>query len=704
MAVSSFAGRCVAACLLALLLSVGVNGPSRASGRASLMLSAAPEVILADGKSTTTVTATVRDGNGNLAADGTTVRFTTSLGTLDKDAVTTSSGTARITLTSAAAPGMATISATSFLSATDGSSTGSAQIEFTNDRDAVYSTGDSRWVRVDCAQYLVYSADAKIVEAEGRHGTAHLEYKGLDITADALQLDLQSLLLLARNATLQRGLHVLKAAELRYDLSGGVGTAVLLADSDHAARGVQITGLGLQTGPLDETTAQGNMQSNLYRFADISDSHVIVSARALSAAPGDRVQFQRASIYSDGKKIVSLPFQVMPIGTEQLFGQQLVGFGSQGFFLNVPFYYHVSPRSTGTLFLRNSAAAGADSNGFGLSAPAFSPNGTRPGLALDLDHTYSLGKGGSGDLSVTGLTRSEWGAHWNHTQRLDDVTNSYLFVDYPAHRSLYASSSISRQFSGFSLNLAANGSRDPGFLGYSSSNATASAYLQTTPRELGQSGINVAADLTAQQGQLVQTTPTTGRQVIPISTHGLDFRFFTAPLHPDHHTNLTDGVTVGQSWNASGQHSLTVLGTMGLTRTMSGHGNLNLNYTYRYDPLLSQLSAAPSPSNPLGSLYRSASQQRLSLNYSVAPRPRLSVSVTGSYGLPLSDSNLFALMSYRVNTNWALAVGSSWDRYASARYQETDLSVSRRILGRDLILTYSTQTKKVGFDIGSAGF
>ena len=67
----------------------------------------------------------------------------------------------------------------------------------------------------------------------------------------------------------------------------------------------------------------------------------------------------------------------------------MVGFNSVGgIAVDVPFYYHVDPGSTGTLFLRNSIVGSGDG-----SAGALDATGTRPGLALDLQHTYSLGLG-----------------------------------------------------------------------------------------------------------------------------------------------------------------------------------------------------------------------------------------------------------------------------------------------------------------------
>ncbi len=288
--------------------------PARASG--SLGLAAAPDVIYADGKSSTILTATVRDSGGNPAPDGTSVRFTTTLGRLTPDTATTTSGVARVSLTSAAQEGTATVTATAFAAKADGSSAGGTSVEFTEDRESLFDK-DARWIRVDCPQYLIYSADWKVVEAQGKNGSAHLAYKALDIAADSLQVDLQTQTVLAHGVVMQRGRHVLRAAELRYDLVTGNGSAILAAGAAQSNASVLVTGFGLETSPQPVDPGQATLETNPYRFEDLSDSRVVVAARAITAAPGDQIQFRRASIYSDGKKLLSVAYHVMPMNTDQ---------------------------------------------------------------------------------------------------------------------------------------------------------------------------------------------------------------------------------------------------------------------------------------------------------------------------------------------------------------------------------------------------
>ena len=690
----------------ALLFLFGGANAAHASGRASLSLGTAPDVIFADGKSTTIITATVRDSNGSPVSDGTPVRFSTTLGILTPDTATTTSGVARVSLTSTSSAGDAALTATAFSASADGSSIGTAHVEFTTDRESLFAQ-DARWIRLDCPQYLIYSADTKIAEAQGKKGSAHLEYKSLDIAADSLQVDLLTQTVLAHQAVMQRGRHVLRVAELRYDLVTGSGTAILSDGASLVSSSVTITGYALETAPQPLDAAQSPLLTNPYRFVDLSDSKVVISARAITAAPGDQVQFRRASIYSEGKKILSMPYHVMPMNTDQLFGQQLLGFGSQGIFVNVPYYYNVTPHSKGTIFLRNSGVNGTTLSNNGLSSGSsfFGSHASTGGMALDLEQSYDFGRGGSGQLLVNGITRSQWGAQWTHAQRIDDSTHSYFFVDYPSHRSLFASSNLTRQFNGFSLNITASGSHDPGTAGYSASSTTINTYLQTNPRALGHSGISYTTDFTAQSGHLVESTPTTGQVNTPINNKGVDIRLFTAPIRPDKRTQITDSLTVGQVWSGSSSRvAPTVSASLGIMRTFRKSDSLSLNYTYRYDPLLSQVGTYSSALNPLQALLYSSTQQRINATYFANLAPRLSVNFSGGYGLPLGDRSLFASATYRVNDNWGLGVSTSYERYFLNTYQDTEYSVSRRFFGRDLVFYYSTKSKKLRFDFGGLNF
>ncbi len=691
----------LASLLLALTFAPRLTMPAHAGGQASVAVSAAPDIIYADGKSTTVITATVRDGGGKIAPDGTSVRFTTTLGTLTPDTVTTTSGVARVSLTASSQEGKASITASAFGVSAAGSSAGGAIVEFTADRESLFDK-DARWIRVDSPQYLIYSADTRIIEAEGKNGSAHLSYKAVQLEADRLQVDLQTQTILAHGAVIRRGHHQVRAAELRYDLLTGSGSAILAGQN----ASVLITGSDLETSPQVADPAELPLQSNPFRFVDLSDSRVVVAARAITADPGDQVQFRRATIYSDGKKLLSVPYHVMPMNSNQIFGQQLLGFGSQGVFLNLPYYYNVTPRSKGTIYLRNAAVSGANVGGaLSTGNGFFNGHAARHGLALDLEQTYQMGRGGQGQFLVSGITRSEWGAQWSHTQRLDEATTGYVFVDYPSHRSLYASSNVSRQFNGFSFNLNAAGSRDPGYDGYSAQSLSLNAYIQSNPRALGRSGVNYTTDFAVQTGTLTSEAPGTGKITTPINTKSVDVRFFTAPQHLDKRTVVTNSLTVGQAWGGQrNQFAPTVSASFGLTRTFRQSDSLALNYTYRYDPLLTQIGTPAGGLAPLQALLFSPSQHRLTVTYQATPLKRVQTSFSGGYGLPLNDRSLFASATYRVTPDWGLGLATTYENYLDDRYSDVEYSITRRILGRDLVFYYSNRAKKIRFDFAGTGW
>jgi hypothetical protein len=79
----------------------------------SVTVTAEPTSMPADGTSTSTIRATVKDRNDNPVADGTTVVFDTDLGTLNSTAVETVDGVATVTLTSGTIPGRARVTAKS---------------------------------------------------------------------------------------------------------------------------------------------------------------------------------------------------------------------------------------------------------------------------------------------------------------------------------------------------------------------------------------------------------------------------------------------------------------------------------------------------------------------------------------------------------------------------------------------------------------
>ena len=124
-----------------------INVEFKPSGPASVSVSANPDSITADGTSTSTITATVKDGNGNIVADGTIVTFNSTGGTISPSSATTVSGIATTALTSSTTVGEVTVKAMadSIINSTNVTfSAGSvASITLTADKYSIPSDGVS---------------------------------------------------------------------------------------------------------------------------------------------------------------------------------------------------------------------------------------------------------------------------------------------------------------------------------------------------------------------------------------------------------------------------------------------------------------------------------------------------------------------------------------------------------------------------------
>ena len=61
---------------------------------------------------------------------------------------------------------------------------------------------------------------------------------------------------------------------------------------------------------------------------------------------------RRATVFVDGKKVVSLPLEVLPVNSDQLFGKQILGYGTNGVFVDMPYYLDATTHTMDTVSLR----------------------------------------------------------------------------------------------------------------------------------------------------------------------------------------------------------------------------------------------------------------------------------------------------------------------------------------------------------------
>lgn len=165
--------------LVTALAAAPLSPPLLAAPTGSIRLSVQPATLLADGQSTATVVADVRNSRGDRPPDGTLVRFTTTVGSIEESAPTIA-GVARARFTSAPIPDTAIISAYA-----EGAS---ATVRLPMVRELRDLKTGRRIARVQ-GRWVAYSENLRILEAAD---DARLTFRGVAVTAQRLQLDLNT--------------------------------------------------------------------------------------------------------------------------------------------------------------------------------------------------------------------------------------------------------------------------------------------------------------------------------------------------------------------------------------------------------------------------------------------------------------------------------------------------------------------------------
>jgi hypothetical protein len=617
--------------LFGVCIAGSIQTAGAAAGLSTIKLEADRKQLLADGKSVATLTARVYDGRGGAVRDGALVRFSTTAGRLEAETVAVQNGVARVRLIAGNLPASAIVTAN--VDGEGGAVPQTIVIAFGSDPDAAYNGSD--WVRVTSGRYVGYVVDFGLIQVIGgkeQRAPASVAYKGLEVQADEIQLNLRENRVRARgNVVLRRGgganVAERRYANLRFDLleNQGVGER----DVDGRPTNVVISGAQLtETNPdtaAPVASPEGTPAPTIplatpdaFTFEEVGGARMTIVARSIDVEPNNRLQFRRATFYLDGQKALSLPFHVMALGQETLFSEQVLGYGPSGVTFDFPLYYDVRPSAIGTLHVRHGER-------FGGSAYA-----TRPGWTLDLEHSYTGGKAATADgrLAFSGLTRRDWNAHWTHAQRLDGATRGQIYLDVPGAGGLFGNALITRQFKGFRVNLNVSGSRASG-VGYDNA-----APGQTTPTDptlppvidpvTGQP-LPPGAPLPASparlydgslRGQLDAQTDDQGvpgveplRYTLSLSTarqtyfgktapgayfvHDAGVRLFTAPIRLPGlgQTRLTPLVSVGQAWTSgsalsdgAARSGLSLLGTLSLNHSLGRRGAATLVYDYSQRP------------------------------------------------------------------------------------------------------------------------
>lgn len=620
----------------------------------SIKLSASPSIILSDGKSVALLSAEVRDDRGNLVPDGTQVQFSASSGVLRDSMVSTTAGIARTQLTSATLPGVATITAT----IPGASAFEEIRVTFTDDPEMLRQRVNT--YLFTSSQYLAYSADWRTLEAVSSEQKAEVVVGNLRLQARSYQYRLDEDLLVAEGAILTRGKRTLVAERVRYYPRRDEGQAVVIENG--LIREVVFR------GPFWEQEPVVVSSPGAYTYTDLSTSELLFVAESAVLLPGERIQFRHAKMYVAGQKLLTMPMYDLSFRSGEALGQQIVGVNSGGLTIDLPFYYVVSPQAVGALRLRHAQRVGR------------AVYAIRPGWSLDLEHTYSRPGIMEGAFALTSLTRGDWGIRWSHAHWFSQNASTHFYVDVPAHRNLYINSGLSYGFGQGRIGLNLSGGQNLSGTRYR--DLRSDLYVESNPLKLGSLlKMTLSTTFSSRLSEFAD-------QRVRTDGAGLRSRLYTVPLRLAGFT-VNSSLMASYLWGNSQTTGSSLLATISASRGLWNGALLSLTYDYTHDRLVQVTGYG---------------RHRLSGMFAWSVGQRLNASLVGTRILDSDSLTLFADASYRFSSLWRVGANLSYSRFQGTRYNDVEISIGYRIGIRELLLTWSSLTRRWQIDLIAAGF
>ena len=377
-----------------------------------------PQVVPADGTSTSIITAQIREEGKGLVSQSVRVDFATTLGTITPW-VNTEGGVARAEITSAR-EGTATITISCL------GSTVQTKVTFVSEKELTYEK-KGRAVKVS-GSYLAWCADGGVLDATGN---VNVSYKGLIFTGDSFQIDATSATLKALGEiSVSNGQKKIEGNRLFWDFTSNAGI-MLIAEGE--VKAVSLKGVNLEEGPLE-----GYIPSNAFDFYDSANSRVVILAKEAEIFPGEKVYLKGTSTLVGGSKVFSLPYQLIRFSTYGDYTQQMLNWGTSGIALDFPLYFALMENYIGALHLRYANASGID------------VYTRRQGWNLALDQQYELANARGGIVFEEG-EGGDWEATWSHNHLFPDKLSAYLYLDYLARGDRYNRVSIRKDWSSTNL-------------------------------------------------------------------------------------------------------------------------------------------------------------------------------------------------------------------------------------------------------------
>jgi hypothetical protein len=623
-------------------------------GRVSLYLTATPNRVPADGKTRSRLRVDLRTEDGSPYADGTAVVLHTDFGyftTTGADRLSTvnqaSRGGAVIAYMVSDTPGTAVITVTALNSRLQGT------VEFLAPGQTALA--ETRIVHVG-GGWVGYAVDQNTVEARDQ---AWVRFGGIRLErADLVQLSVPEMVIRAGGGVLTNGKTKLEANDFYLDLPRKRGVL-------RRVGGDGVERLTFDLATLQVRTMDWEVPDQAFQRESASTGTWIL-AREITVFSGEKIVFRGGGLYTEEKKIMSLPriwIFALP-GYTGASNTQVFGLSSSGgLAVNYPYFLSAGENTTNAVAIQKGAAA--------TSVMAQDEWG------LGLQHEYRYGQT-SGSLSLSNLPRSEWGAQWQDTRTLWGRADAAFSLASPDHRSLYYDSSIYDYRPGYSLNLRSFYQQPRGI---SSSWGAVGEWL-SDPRPCGRHTDSPSYRLGVSGGVqrgagLLSTRP----QFVQELYGSLDWR----PFRLNRHTNLTPSLSNVFTWDTSPSHANNLRGEVRLDRSFGERLDLNLRYSANH------LS---------GELAQTGWQQILTSELHAYHGTKWMIYASGEKDLDSSDWYGLVTWDYYFARAWRLELMGNWYDQNDLRYSDRYVLVGWRVFqNREVGLSWSRQTGRLSLEL-----
>lgn len=661
--------RCrIASVLLALLV---ISAASFAQN-ISIRVTTFPTIAVADGKSTVTVTAEVREGGGRPVRDGTTVIFESTQGSFENPIVTTLNGMAHAILTSSSVPGTAIIT----VKLADASAPPSTlELDFVANRQMLSAYRD--FIEIYGGERLAYMVDRRIVSAAGGTKPAEVRYRDIEISGADIQVDIPSYEVRARNATVKIGRTSHRFDQLVFKLNERRGFGTAPYEGEETKVGIRhrlpyiyteprlkYGTLSIDSSGVKPTDTEVSAQN--YAFIDASESPSIITSQRIVAFPRREIQFTRADIYVGTHRVLQMPHYVLNLNSvTPIITDQFINVTGNQLSVNYPYYLSVRPGFTSAVRLSTGQVTGRN----------FASNN---GIFLNYEMNWNRGDEMEGYVTLGGIGRRDWGISARQYWQFDPRSNLAIQADLPSGRSIFGSLQATRAFTGFQTNLNVNATST--LRGEPFTNQSATLSLDSDPRRVGELPLRYSFGLAVNHNAFNTRFANASSDTI-----GPRMRLTLLPRNLSPSSRLTGSFNIGyQTGHNAPRSGFAFTGNLMMTQQLNRQASLLIGYDYVQDGFSQS--------------FLGRHRMNAQLNYGFG---RSYARFMASRSLDINKFSYYGDFSYLVSNDWRIAYTYTYDQYLRSSFSDGNILIGYGIGWREIGVTFSQRTRRFGLVFGN---